>query len=148
MLGGKQVYKRLFVVGAMIAIALFLSGCTQIDQPITEDSEGFWNSFFVYPLSFLITYIAEDIFNHGFGLAIIIVTLLLRTLILPLNIKQLKSSQAMQMIQPELQALREKYSSKDQQTQQKLQQETMALFQRHGVNPLAGCLPIIVQCRF
>lgn len=145
MLGGKQVYKRLFVVGAMIAIALFLSGCTQIDQPITEDSEGFWNSFFVYPLSFLITYIAEDIFNHGFGLAIIIVTLLLRTLILPLNIKQLKSSQAMQMIQPELQALREKYSSKDQQTQQKLQQETMALFQRHGVNPLAGCLPIIVQ---
>lgn len=52
MLGGKQVYKRLFVVGAMIAIALFLSGCTQIDQPITEDSEGFWNSFFVYPLSF------------------------------------------------------------------------------------------------
>ncbi len=145
MLGGKQVYKRLFVVVALVAIALFLSGCTQINEPITENSEGFWNTFFVYPLSFLITYIAEDIFNHGFGLAIIIVTLLLRTLILPLNIKQLKSSQAMQMIQPELQALREKYSSKDQQTQQKLQQETMALFQRHGVNPLAGCLPIIVQ---
>lgn len=137
--------KRLLVVAALIAIALFLSGCTQIDEPITSESEGFWNSFFVYPLSFLITYIAEDIFTHAYGLAIIIVTLLLRTLILPLNIKQLKSSQAMQMIQPELQALREKYSSKDQQTQQKLQQETMALFQKYGVNPLAGCLPILVQ---
>src|SRR5690606_25507886 len=57
----------------------------------------------------------------------------------------LKSSQAMQMIQPELMALREKYSSKDAVTQQKLQQETMALFQKHGVNPLAGCLPILVQ---
>src|SRR5690625_7484406 len=51
----------------------------------------------------------------------------------------------MQDIQPELKALQEKYSSKDAKTQQKLQQETMALFQKHGANPLAGCLPIIVQ---
>src|SRR5699024_1781448 len=42
-------------------------------------------------------------------------------------------------------ALQEKYKSKDQATQQKLQQETMALFQKHGANPLAGCLPIFIQ---
>ncbi|GAA0467704.1 YidC family membrane integrase SpoIIIJ [Alkalibacillus silvisoli] len=137
--------KRLLLVGLLIAMATLLSGCFEINEPINAESEGIWNSFFVYPLSFLITYIAEDIFNHGFGLAIIIVTILLRTLILPLNIKQLKSSQAMQLIQPELKEVREKYSSKDAQTQQKLQQETMALFQRHGVNPLAGCLPILAQ---
>src|SRR5699024_1378810 len=59
--------------------------------------------------------------------------------------KQLKSSKAMQEIQPELKALQEKYSSKDANTQQKLQQETMKLFQKHGVNPLAGCLPVFVQ---
>ncbi|PKR77436.1 OxaA precursor [Halalkalibacillus sediminis] len=137
--------KRILLIVALIGVAVFLSGCTEINEPITPDSEGIWNKYFVYPLSFLITYIAEDIFNHGFGAAIVIVTILLRTLILPLNIKQLKSSQAMQMIQPELKEIRAKYSSKDQQTQQKLQQETMSLFQRHGVNPLAGCLPIIVQ---
>ncbi|MGM8215777.1 membrane protein insertase YidC [Bacillaceae bacterium W0354] len=137
--------KNLIVIISLIAVTVFLSGCTQINEPITPESEGFWNQFFVYPLSFLITYIAETIFNHGYGLAIVIITILLRTLILPLNIKQLKSSQAMQMIQPELLALREKYASKDATTQQKLQQETMALFQKHGVNPLAGCLPIIVQ---
>src|SRR5699024_4908168 len=51
----------------------------------------------------------------------------------------------MQEIQPELKELQKKYSSKDQATQQKLQQETMALCQKHGANPLAGCLPIIVQ---
>lgn len=137
--------KKLFVILMLVAVAVFLSGCTEFDQPITAESEGIWNRFFVYPLHFLIMYIANTIFNHGYGLAIIIVTILLRVLILPLNIKQLKSSQAMQMIQPELMALREKYSSKDAVTQQKLQQETMALFQKHGVNPLAGCLPILVQ---
>ncbi|MFD1389983.1 YidC family membrane integrase SpoIIIJ [Alkalibacillus sp. S2W] len=140
-----KVSKRLLLIGVLIAMTTLLSGCFNIDEPITSESEGIWNSFFVYPLSFLITYIAEDIFNHGFGLAIVIVTILLRTLILPLNIKQLKSTQAMQMIQPELQEIREKYSSKDAETQQKLQQETMSLFQRHGVNPLAGCLPIFAQ---
>ncbi len=126
-------------------MATLLSGCFEINEPITSESEGIWNSFFVYPLSFLITYIAEGVFNEAFGAAIIIVTVLLRVLILPLNVKQLKSSQAMQLIQPELKEIREKYSSKDAQTQQKLQQETMALFQRHGVNPLAGCLPILAQ---
>src|SRR5699024_4664653 len=60
-------------------------------------------------------------------------------------VKQLKSSMAMQAIQPEMKELQKKYSSKDQKTQQKLQQETMALFQKHKVNPLAGCLPIFVQ---
>ncbi|TFB21103.1 YidC family membrane integrase SpoIIIJ [Filobacillus milosensis] len=137
--------KRLFLILALVGIAVLLSGCMDVNQPITEDTEGIWAKYFVWPLSQLITYIAEDIFFHGYGLAIVIVTILLRTLILPLNVKQLKSSQAMQLLQPEIQALREKYSSKDQQTQQKLQQETMALFQKHGVNPLAGCLPILVQ---
>ena len=60
-------------------------------------------------------------------------------------IKQTRSSKAMQALQPEMKAMREKYSSKDQKTQQKLQQETMALFQKHGVNPMAGCFPLIVQ---
>src|SRR5690625_5465680 len=51
----------------------------------------------------------------------------------------------MQDIQQQIKELQQKYSSKDANTQQKLQQETMALFQKHGVNPLAGCLPIFVQ---
>src|SRR5690625_5959337 len=60
-------------------------------------------------------------------------------------IKQIKSTQAMQEVQPEIKALQEKYSSKDAKTQQKLQEETMKLFQERGVNPFAGCLPIFVQ---
>ena len=81
----------------------------------------------------------------SYGLSIIVVTIIIRLVILPLMIKQTKSSKAMQAIQPEIKEIQEKYSSKDQKTQQKLQQETMALFQKHDVNPMAGCLPLFVQ---
>ncbi len=129
---------------AMAGVLTFLSGCTQVNQEINSDSTGFWNEYIVWPLSQTLLYFA-DLFSGSYGLSIIVVTIIIRLVLLPLNVKQLKSSKAMQDIQPELQSLREQYSSKDAQTQQKLQQETMQLFQKHGVNPLAGCLPIIVQ---
>ncbi|QII51705.1 YidC family membrane integrase SpoIIIJ [Bacillus paralicheniformis] len=136
--------RRILLLFSVIGVIVLLAGCTEINQPITAESEGFWNTYIVYPLSQLITYVA-NLTNENFGLAIIIVTILVRLLILPLMIKQTKSSKAMQALQPEMQKLREKYSSKDQKTQQKLQQETMALMQKHGVNPLAGCFPILIQ---
>ncbi len=127
-----------------MSLMILLAGCTQTNVPITPESKGFWNEFIVYPLSLLIVKVSEFL-GGSFGFGIIAVTLLIRLLILPLMIKQTKSSKAMQALQPEMQKLREKYSSKDAQTQQKLQQETMALFQTHGVNPLAGCFPLLVQ---
>ena len=136
--------KRVFLVIGLIFIISVLSGCTQVNEPITSESEGFWNQYIVYPLSLFIIKCAE-FFGGSFGLSIIVVTLIIRLLILPLMIKQTKSSKAMQALQPEMQKLKEKYSSKDQKTQQKLQQETMALFQQHGVNPLAGCFPLVIQ---
>ena len=84
-------------------------------------------------------------FNSNYGLAIVVVTVIIRLILIPLNVKQLKSSRAMQEVQPKLKEIQSKYSSKDANTQQKLQQETMKLFKENGVNPLAGCLPIVVQ---
>ncbi|KKK36870.1 OxaA-like protein precursor [Mesobacillus campisalis] len=136
--------KRIMLVAGLLLLMAVLTGCMEYDQPITEESSGFWNEYIVYPLSMLIMKMAEWM-NGSYGLSIIIVTILLRFAILPLMIKQTKNSKAMQAIQPEMQKLREKYSSKDQKTQQKLQQETMALFQKHGVNPLAGCFPLLIQ---
>lgn len=136
--------KRIALTLILIGLLAVLSGCMDINVPITPESEGVWNKYFVYPLSWLITYFAEAT-NENYGLSIIIVTLIIRLVLLPLMIKQTQNSKAMQAIQPELKELREKYSSKDQKTQQKLQQETMAMFQKHGVNPLAGCFPLIVQ---
>lgn len=141
---GKKRVKKRQVAWLFLLLAVVLAGCSEINQPITAESKGFWNEYIVYPLSWLITYTSE-LFGSNYGLGIIVVTILIRLAILPLMIQQTRNSKAMQALQPELQKLREKYSSKDAQTQQKLQQETMLLFQKHGVNPLAGCLPLFIQ---
>ena len=128
----------------LMSVLFLLTGCTETNVEITSESQGFWNEYIVYPISLLITKIAE-LFGGNYGWGIIGITVLVRLILLPLMIKQTKSTKAMQAIQPEMQKLKEKYASKDAATQQKLQQETMALFQKHGVNPLAGCLPLLVQ---
>jgi YidC/Oxa1 family membrane protein insertase len=140
----KSVRKKIGLMIGLFALMAVLSGCGSMKTPITADSTGIWDHYFVYPLSLLIKYVAH-LFGDNFGIAIILVTLLIRTALLPLMIQQTRSSKAMQAVQPELQKLREKYKSKDANSQQKLQQETMALFQKNGVNPLAGCLPLIIQ---
>lgn len=139
--------RKLVLLMFLVAVVSLLSGCTEINEPITSESEGIWNSYFVYPLSWVIVKVASLIPSPSwsFGLSIIIVTIIIRILLLPLMIKQMKSSKAMQELQPQMQALKEKYSSKDQKTQQKLQQETMLLLQKNNVNPMAGCLPILIQ---
>ncbi|RDW15249.1 OxaA precursor [Oceanobacillus arenosus] len=136
--------KKYLLLLILIGLVAILSGCTEIDQPITSESEGIWNTIFVYPLSWVIINIAET-FNNSYGLSIIIVTIIIRLILMPLNIKQLKSSKAMQEVQPLLKEVQTKYSSKDQKTQQKLQEETMKIMKEHNVNPLAGCLPILIQ---
>src|SRR5690625_7143078 len=95
-------------------------------------------------MSWLIIYFAE-LFNSNYGLAIVIVTILARTILIPLNVKQTKTSKAMQDIQPEIKKLQAKHASKDAKTQKKLQVEKMALCKEHGVNPSAGCLTIFLQ---
>ncbi|GAA0608402.1 YidC family membrane integrase SpoIIIJ [Virgibacillus siamensis] len=136
--------KKVLLLVILTGLLAVLSGCTNVNDPINANTEGIWAEWFVWPMTQFIKFFAE-LFGGNFGLAIIVVTVIIRLILLPLNVKQLKSSKAMQDIQPELKEIQKKYSSKDANTQQKLQQETMALFQKHGVNPLAGCLPIFVQ---
>ncbi len=77
----------------------------------------------------------------NYGIAIIIVTILMRILIFPLTLKQEKSMKKMKDIQPELDKIREKYKD-DPQT---LNQKTMELYKENNVNPMGGCLPILIQ---
>jgi YidC/Oxa1 family membrane protein insertase len=77
----------------------------------------------------------------SFGLAIILLTLVVRALLLPLSIKQTKSMREMQVIQPEVKKIQQKYKN----DRQKLNEETMKLYKEHGVNPFGGCLPLLMQ---
>lgn len=84
-------------------------------------------------------------FFHGLGLpwwiAIALLTIVIRTLLFPLTVKQVKSMRAMQELRPRLQEIQEKHKG----DRQKLQEEQMKLYQDSGVNPLGGCLPLLVQ---
>ncbi|WP_331274807.1 membrane protein insertase YidC [Schaalia sp. lx-100] len=88
--------------------------------------------------------------GQGSGLAwvlsIVLLTIFVRALVLPLYFKQIKSSRSMQLMQPELKKLQEKYKGKtDTQSRQKMAEEQQALYKKHGANPLASCLPMLVQ---
>ena len=79
--------------------------------------------------------------THSWGWAIVLLTLFVKILLLPLNIKQTKSMAKMQQLQPEFKRLQEKYAD----DKQKMNMEVMKLYQTHQVNPLAGCLPMLLQ---
>lgn len=79
--------------------------------------------------------------NYSYGIAIILVTGIIRVLLLPLNIKQTRSTVKMNEIQPEVQKLQAKYKNDP----QKSQEELMKLYKEKGVNPMGGCLPLLIQ---
>ncbi|MBD0382258.1 membrane protein insertase YidC [Paenibacillus sp. WST5] len=108
--------------------------------PIDPNTAGFFTKYFVYPLSQTLDWFATNLWGQ-YGLSILVVTIIIRLIILPLTLKQYKSSKRMQDLQPEMKKLKEKYKD----DAKKQQEETMKLFQQNGVNPLAGCFPIIVQ---
>jgi YidC/Oxa1 family membrane protein insertase len=80
----------------------------------------------------------------SWGWSIVLTTLFLKIIFLPLTLSASKSAKRMQKIQPEMQAVREKYKDNP----QKLQQATMELFKAHRVNPVGGCLPILITIPF
>ena len=96
-------------------------------------------SLFATPLGLLMKGCYKLIGNYG--IALLVFTLVTRLLMLPLSIKQQKSTAKMAMIQPELEKLKKKYAK----NQEKLNEETMALYQKSGVNPMASCLPMLIS---
>jgi YidC/Oxa1 family membrane protein insertase len=80
------------------------------------------------------------------ALSIVGLVVVIRILLIPLFVKQIRASRAMQLIQPELKKIQDKYKGKtDPESRQKLTQETMALYKERGTNPFSSCLPILLQ---
>lgn len=85
--------------------------------------------------------VTEVIGLPSYGLAIIIMTIIVKLLLYPLTKKQIQSTKAMMAIQPKMKAIQERYKD----DKQKLNMELANLYKSEGVNPLAGCLPLVVQ---
>ncbi|WP_338208659.1 membrane protein insertase YidC [Lactiplantibacillus paraxiangfangensis] len=135
-------YRRILAMLAVLAIALVLTGCS--NTPITDKSTGFWDGLIILNFSRAIIWLS-NLFGQSYGMGIILFTLIIRIIILPLMIFQTRNMVAMQEIQPQLKAIQKKYSSRDVETQQKLQAEMKQLYAKHGVHPMASMLPLLVQ---
>ncbi len=99
---------------------------------------GFLN-FIAEPLGRFLYWIYGGVNNYG--LALIIFTIIVRAAMVPLTLKQYKSTAQMQKVQPLLQEIQRKYAN----DKEKLNQETMKLYQEHKINPAGGCLPLLIQ---
>jgi len=92
-------------------------------------------------LLWLLNFVHDVLWPHNYGIAIIIITILIRILFWPVTHKSTESMKRMQELAPLIAELKEKYKG----DQQKVQQATMALYKEHKVNPLGGCLPMVIQ---
>ncbi len=98
-----------------------------------------WDVFFL-PLFNLLVFLYNIPF-FDFALAIVVFTLVIRTVLAPLFVRQIRSQKEMQRMQPLIREVQRKHKG----NRQKTSEETMALYKEHGVNPAAGCLPVILQ---
>ncbi|MEG0216216.1 MAG: YidC/Oxa1 family membrane protein insertase, partial [Hungatella sp.] len=108
---------------------------------------------FLGPIADILGYIMEGLFRFtsvfgivNIGLCIILFTLVIKLLMFPLTLKQQKSSKLMAVMQPEIQAIQNKYKGKqDQDSMMKMNVETKAVYEKYGTSMTGGCLPMLIQ---
>ena len=112
----------------------------ELGIPLFDRAVDFgWFYFLTKPFFHALHYFAEKLGN--FGLAILLLTVLIKLAFFPLANKSYKAMAKMRKVQPEMLELRERYGD----DKQKLNQEMMALYKREGANPVSGCLPVVIQ---
>ncbi|MEA3338229.1 MAG: YidC/Oxa1 family membrane protein insertase [Chloroflexota bacterium] len=138
----KRAIGLLLVLGILV---LLMSGCAPVEQPDGTLKPPTWIAPIAAPLQWVIEFVYNSILTPiglaSYGLAIILVTVLIRMALYPLTRKQMSSMKKMQEIQPRMKEIQDKYG-KD---REKLAQKQMELYKEEGVNPAGGCLPMLVQ---
>lgn len=131
----------------LLSIVFVLSGCTggaSSMEPITAESEGIWDGLILYNLSRVIIWISE-LMGGNYGLGIIVFTLLIRIILIPVTRYQMKSTQKMSDLAPQMQELKEKYDTKDKEQLEEYNEAVSRLYEENDANPYASCLPLLVQ---
>ena len=120
----------------------------QVDSSLSELIDYGWFKPLVRPLLFCLKLIYGYI--HNYGWAIIVLTFLINLVLFPIRYKQMVSMKKMSAVQPQLKSIQDKYKKmkRDDPRRQRMNKEVMALYSEHGVNPLGGCLPLLLQMPF
>lgn len=143
--GGNILKKKILLTFTFLFTVLLLTGCAA-----AEEEGRFFHDYFVFPFTYSIRTIGEFLGNN-YGLAIIVITIILRTILLPLALnsakKQKHMREKMEVMKPEMEEIQQRLkAAKNKEEQMKIQQEMMLLYQKHNFNPLAmGCLPMLLQ---
>lgn len=137
----KKGKKALALFGAL-SLVLVLSACST--DPVNSQSTGFWDHYIIWNFVRAIKALS-NLFGGSYGWGIIIFTIIVRIIILPLMFYQMKSSRKTMDLQPQLKELQAKYPDRDQDSMRVMQEEQRKLYAEAGVNPVAGCLPLLVQ---
>lgn len=144
----KKRNRAVLTVLVLLVLVVLLSGCMGSQQGIDfrqpTQQNGIWNTFVALiarALIWLNDLLASLNVGYSWGWAIIVFTILIKLVTLPLTLKQLQSTKATQELQPKLAELQAKYG-KD---KPKLMEEQQKLYKEAGVNPLGGCLPLLIQ---
>ena len=137
----KEGKKALALFGAL-SLVLVLSACST--DPVNSQSTGFWDHYIIWNFVRAIKALS-NLFGGSYGWGIIIFTIIVRIIILPLMFYQIKSSRKTMDLQPQLKELQAKYPDRDQDSMRAMQEEQRKLYAEAGVNPVAGCLPLLVQ---
>jgi len=111
---------------------------------------GTWFGFIAKPLFFVLTWTAKHVTGENFGWAIVAVTVGINLALFPLRFSSMKSSKKMQALQPQIAAINAKYKDMPMRDPRKQEQqaEMMDLYKKHGVNPVGGCIPMVIQLPF
>lgn len=129
---GPKEYDRLKAIG--------LEGAINFGGfPVPRSWGGLPMEWLGVPILLLMNWVYNYVGNYG--VAIILLTIVSKVLFYPLTVKSMRSMKAMQALQPQINALRNKHKSDP----QRLQRETMELYRTHKVNPMGGCLPMVAQ---
>jgi YidC/Oxa1 family membrane protein insertase len=121
----------------------------KVDPKLEQIVDWGWFGILAKPLFLVLNYTADKL-THSYGWAIVLVTIAINFVLLPVKISQMKSAKKMQQLQPQIAAINAKYQGvkmNDPRNTEK-NEEVMELYKKNGVNPVGGCLPLLLQLPF
>ncbi|MCI0129952.1 MULTISPECIES: membrane protein insertase YidC [Enterococcaceae] len=143
--------KRWMIGSGLFGLLIFLSGCVKTDSTGAPTGEGFVYNVLVKPMSHLITFFAEN-WGLGFGWSIILLTMIVRLIILPLGLSQMKKSmiqqEKMAAIKPHMDVINERMkTATSPEEKMAAQQELQQFYKDNDINIMGGigCLPLLIQ---
>lgn len=139
----KKGKRNLLLFSSLFMVALVLSGCSSTSK-VDANSTGFWDHYIVWNFIRAIQGLSE-ILGGSFGWGIVVFTIIIRIIILPLMIYQMKSMRKTMELQPKLKEIQNKYPGKDMESRQQMAMEQQKLYSEAGINPFASFLPMLVQ---